>query len=114
MAQEKDVKKDVKQEKREKEVKVLKGLELADGEIDIRELSDTDFKQIVFRFLSALLEHASIQTKTLSDLNFSLQLLSKEHLGIDLNELKMKAIKDMENDLKMNVKTMKVDKEKVN
>ena len=99
----------------EKEIKVLKELDLSNGEVDIRQLSDKDFSQIVFRFLSALLEHASIQTKTLLDLNFSLQLLTKEHLGIDLEQLKLKTLTQTEKDLKINVKTLKKDeKEKVN
>lgn len=88
-----------KKEEKTIEVQVLQKVELKDGEIDVRELTNKDYRQIEFRVLSSIIEHLHILTKTLTDLNISLSLLAKHGLNVDLNKIKLDLARKVQQDL---------------
>ena len=87
--------------KKEKTIEgqVLKEIALTEGEIDVRELTNKDYRQIEFRILSSIIEHLHILTKTLTDLNISLSLLAKHGFNVDLNKIKNDLAKKVQQDL---------------
>lgn len=69
-----------------KNTKVLEKLELVDNEIDVRELSAKDYKQLIFRMevkKVGLLEQIAT---TLLENNIALRMLAKER-GIDIDKI---------------------------
>lgn len=50
----------------------LKEISLRKGEVDVRELSDSEFKQVVYRWMNDMLTLANLQAQTLNDLEIIL------------------------------------------
>jgi len=57
--------------------------DLTDSEVDIRELSEKNFKQVMFRSAALQCEYLRGISQSLADLDFSVQMLCKK-LGVDL------------------------------
>lgn len=77
---------------------VLKEIRLRPGEVDVRELSDQDFKQACYRFMNDTLNALNLQNQTQLDINIilleSLSAKKKQKVADALNGLQKAKDKD--------------------
>ncbi len=71
---------------------ILTEIKLRPGEVDVRELSDKDFKQACYRFMNDTLNALNLQNQTLLDINLiifeSLSANKKQKVANILNGIK--------------------------
>jgi hypothetical protein len=69
--------------------------DLTDKEIDIRELSEKNYRQMMFRTSALQCEYLRGMAQSLADIDFSLQCLCSK-MGVDLKEAYSKATQEAE------------------